>query len=103
MQFPLARSKAELETAKLMIYKAAWLYDRGEDPVMEANAAKLMDARAGFAAVDRAVQTHGGMGFADEYHVERLYRNVHLAKIASVTDELIKAFIAERELGLPRS
>lgn len=103
IQFPLAEAKAELETAKLMIYKAAWKYDRGEDCAMEANAAKLMSAKAGFTACDQAVQTHGGMGFADEYHVERLYRDVRLAKVAPVSDELVKAFIGEHVLDLPRS
>ncbi|WP_227134725.1 acyl-CoA dehydrogenase family protein [Halorubellus salinus] len=103
VQFPLATSKAELETATLMLYKAAWLYDEGADCAMEANAAKLVGARAGFDAVDRAVQTLGGMGFADEYHVERLYRDVRLARVAPVSDELVKAYIAEHELDLPRS
>jgi len=103
VQFPLAESKAELETAKLMIYKAASLYDKGEDCAMEANSAKLMAAHAGFNACNRAVQTHGGMGFANEYHVERLFRDVRLAKVAPVSDELAKSFIGEHVLGLPRS
>jgi acyl-CoA dehydrogenase len=103
IQFPLAESKMELETAKLMIYKAASLYDAGEDCSMEANAAKFMAARAGFDAADRAVQTHGGMGFANEYHVERLFRDVRLARVAPVSDELVKAFVGTNELGLPRS
>lgn len=103
VQFPLAESKAELETAKLMIYKAASKYDKGEDCAMEANSAKLMAARAGFNACNRAIQTHGGMGFANEYHVERLFRDVRLAKVAPVTDELAKSFIGEHVLGLPRS
>jgi acyl-CoA dehydrogenase len=103
VQFPLAESKMELETAKLMIYKAASLYDAGKDASMEANAAKFMAARAGFDAADRAVQAHGGMGFANEYHVERLYRDVRLARVAPVSDELVKAFVGTNELGLPRS
>lgn len=103
IQFPLAEAKAALETAKLMIYKAAWKYDRGEPCAMEANAAKLMSAKAGFAACDQAIQTHGGMGFADEYHVERLFRDVRLAKVAPVSDELVKAYIGEHVLELPRS
>lgn len=103
VQFPLANSKAELETAKLMIYKAASKYDKGEDCAMEANSAKLIAARAGFNACNRAIQTHGGMGFANEYHVERLFRDVRLAKVAPVSDELAKSFIGEHVLGLPRS
>lgn len=103
VQFPLATSKMELETAKLMIFKAASKYDAGEDCAMEANAAKYMAAQAGFNAADRAVQTLGGMGFANEYHVERLYRDVRLARVAPVSDELVKAFVGTNELGLPRS
>jgi acyl-CoA dehydrogenase len=70
---------------------------------MEANAAKFMGARSGFNACDQAIQTHGGMGFANEYHVERLYRDVRLARVAPVSDELVKSFISTNELGLPRS
>lgn len=103
VQFPLATSKMELETAKLMIFKAAAKYDEGEDCAMEANAAKYMAAQAGFDAADRAVQTLGGMGFANEYHVERLFRDVRLARVAPVSDELVKAFVGTNELGLPRS
>lgn len=103
VQFPLAKSKIELETAKLMIYKAASLYDAGEDCSMEANAAKLMGARVGFDACDQAIQTYGGMGFADEYHIERLYRDVRLARVAPVSDELVKSFVSTNVLDLPRS
>lgn len=103
VQFPLAEAKMQLETAKLMIYKAASLYDAGEDCSMEANAAKFMGAQAGFNAADQAIQTHGGMGFADEYHVERLFRDVRLARVAPVSDELVKSFVGTEVLGLPRS
>ena len=103
IQFPLAESKAELETAKLMIYKAASRYDQDKDCAMEANAAKLMSAGAGYRACDRAVQTLGGMGFANEYHVERLFRDVRLARVAPVSDELAKSYVGEHVLGLPRS
>lgn len=103
VQFPLASAKAELETAKLMAYKAAWKYDAGRDCAMEANAAKLLGARAGFRACDQAVQTLGGMGFAAEFHVERLFRDVRLARVAPVSDELVKAYIGQHVLGLPRS
>jgi acyl-CoA dehydrogenase len=103
VQFPLAESKMELETAKLMVYKAASLYDAGEDCAMEANAAKFVGARSGFRACDQAIQTHGGMGFANEYHVERLYRDARLARVAPVSDELVKSFVGTNTLGLPRS
>ena len=103
VQFPLAENKIELETAKLMIYKAASQYDAGEDCSMEANAAKFMAARSGFNACDQAVQTLGGMGFANEYHVERLFRDVRLARVAPVSDELVKAFVGSNVLGMPRS
>lgn len=103
VQFPLAECKAELETAKLMLYKAAWLYDEGRDCAMEANAAKLMGAKAGFSAANQSVQTHGGMGFANEYHVERLFRDIRLAQVAPISDELVKAYIGEHVLDLPRS
>lgn len=103
IQFPLAQSKAELETSKLMIYKAATRYDDDKDCAMEANAAKLMSANAGFNACNRAVQTLGGMGFANEYHVERLFRDVRLAKVAPVSDELAKSYVGEHVLDLPRS
>ena len=103
IQFPLAQSKVDLETAKLMMYKAAALYDAGEDCAMEANAASIASANAGFDACDRAIQTHGGMGFANEYHVERLYRDVRLAKVAPVSNELALSYLGEHVLGLPRS
>lgn len=103
IQFPLATSKMELETARLMIFKAATKYDAGEDCAMEANAAKYVCGQAGFRSADRAVQTLGGMGFANEYHVERLYRDVRLARVAPVSDELVKAYVGTNVLGLPRS
>jgi acyl-CoA dehydrogenase len=103
VQFPLAEAKVDLETAKLMMYKAAWLYDCDEECGVEANAAKLVGARAGYNACNQAVQTHGGMGFANEYHVERLFRDVRLAQVAPVSDELVKSFVAENALDLPRS
>lgn len=104
VQFPLADSKANLEAAKLMAYRAAWLYDTANTNCgVEANSAKLIGARAGFDACTQAIQTHGGMGFANEYHVERLFRDVRLSQVAPVTDELVKSYIAVNELDLPRS
>lgn len=103
IQFPLAEVKANLEAAKLLCYKAAWLYDNDKDCGMESNSAKLVGAQAGFDAANQAIQTLGGMGFANEYHVERLFRDIRLAQVAPVSDELVKAYIGEHELGLPRS
>jgi acyl-CoA dehydrogenase len=100
---PLARAWADLEAAELMAMKAAWLYDRGEPCGVEANAAKLLGADAGFAACDAALQTHGGFGYAREYHVERLWREVRLARIAPISQEMVLNFLAQRALGLPRS
>jgi acyl-CoA dehydrogenase len=103
IQFPLARTKAALELARLMNYKAAWLYDRGEDCGAEANIAKLAAADAGLAAADRAIQTMGGMGYARESHVERLWRDLRLFGFAPVSEEMILSYIGTSVLGLPRS
>jgi acyl-CoA dehydrogenase len=103
IQHPLARNWAELEAANLMTMKAAWLYDRGEECGAEANAAKYLAAEAGFHAAETAVMTHGGMGYAQEYQVERYLRESLIPRIAPVSRELILSFIAERVLGLPKS
>lgn len=103
IQFPLARCHAQLELAELMVRKAAWLYDNGRPCGAEANMAKLLGAEYGFAAADQAMQTLGGMGYAQEFHVERLWREVKLCRIAPVSPELILAYLGERVLGLPRS
>ncbi len=103
IQFPLAEAKAELEVAKLMTLKAAWLYDQGLDCAVEANIAALQAARAAFKAADRAVQTFGGMGFAEENDIERVFRDVRLFRTAPVPEEMVLNFIATRVLGLPRS
>jgi acyl-CoA dehydrogenase len=83
--------------------RAAYLYDHGSPCAAEANAAKFVSAKAGFDAATRAVLTHGGMGYAREYHVERLFRESMLPRIAPVTEQLILSFIAEKVLGLPKS
>lgn len=93
----------ELEAANLMALKAARLYDAGEPCGAEANAAKYLGAEAGFNACTRAVMTHGGYGYAREFHVERYLREVMIARIAPISRELILCHIAERELGLPKS
>jgi acyl-CoA dehydrogenase len=103
IQFPLARCYAELELADLMVRKAAWLYDSGRSCGPEANIAKLMGAEAGFHAADQAMQTLGGFGYAKEYEVERLWREVKLCRLAPVSPELILAYLGEKVLGLPRS
>jgi acyl-CoA dehydrogenase len=103
IQHPLARSWAELEAAWLMTMKAAALHDDGKPCGIEANAAKYLAAEAAFHACEAAVMTHGGMGYAREYHVERLFREVMIARIAPVSREMILNFIAEKALGLPRS
>ena len=86
-----------------MMMKAAWLYDRGEACGAEANAAKYLGAEAGFRACETAVLTHGGMGYAKEFHVERYFREAMLPRIAPVSPQMIFCFIAERVLGLPKS
>ena len=103
IQHPLAKSWAELSAAELLAYKAAGLYDAGQDCGAEANSAKYLGTEAGFRACETAVLTHGGMGYAKEYHVERMMREAMLARIAPVSREMILNFIAERVLGLPKS
>jgi acyl-CoA dehydrogenase len=103
IQHPLAQSWAELEAANLMVLKAASLYDQGRECAAEANAAKYLAGEAGFRACEVALMTHGGMGYAKEYHVERYLREVLIARIAPVSPQMILSFIAERVLGLPKS
>jgi len=103
IQHPLAENWMELEAAWLMVLRAASLYDAGAPCGAEANAAKYLAAEAAFRACERAVMTLGGMGYAAEYGVERLLREVLITRIAPVSPELIKCFIAERVLGLPKS
>jgi acyl-CoA dehydrogenase len=102
LQFPLAQAHAELECARLMNYKAAWLHDNGQPYGSEANTAKLIGFQAANAAIERAMQTMGGMGFAKEMHVERLWRDVRLFRFAPVSEEMILNFIAVHDLGMPR-
>ncbi|MEM1946826.1 MAG: acyl-CoA dehydrogenase family protein [Candidatus Caldarchaeum sp.] len=103
IQFPLAEVKAGLESARLMTQKAAWLFDRGRDCAFEANVAAFSAARAAFKAADRAVQTFGGMGFAEEYDVERFFRDARLFRTAPVPEEMVLNFIGTRILNMPRS
>jgi acyl-CoA dehydrogenase len=101
--FPLAEAHARLRAAELMVREAAELIDAGRPCGEEANIAKYLAAEAGFFAADRAVQTHGGFGYATEYHVERYFREARLQRIAPISQELILAYIAQHVLGLPRS
>ena len=103
IQHPLAENWMELEAAQLMVFKAADLYDRGQPCGAEANAAKYLAAKAAFKACERAVLTHGGMGYAKEYHVERYLREIMIPVIAPISQELIKSFIAEQVLGQEKS
>ncbi len=103
IQHPLARNWAELEAADLLVFKAAWKYDQGMECGAEANAAKYLAAEAGYRAAEQAVLTHGGMGYAQEFHVERLFRESMLPRIAPVSRELVLSYLAERVLDLPKS
>ena len=103
IQHPLAESWMSLEAANLMVWQAAKLYDEQKPCGAEANAAKFLAADAAYEACDRAVLTHGGFGYAKEYHVERYLREIMIARIAPVSRELIMCYIAEKVLGLPRS
>ena len=103
IQHPLAKCWMELEAANLMAFKAASLYDRGEPCAVEANAAKYLAGEAAFKACETALMTHGGMGYAKEFHVERYLREVLIARVAPITPQMILCFIAERALGLPKS
>ena len=103
IQHPLAQCWADLEAADLVAFKAASLYDARQPCAAQANAAKLLAAEAGFRACETAVMTHGGMGYAKEFDVERLLREIFIARIAPVSKQLILCFLAERVLGLPKS
>jgi acyl-CoA dehydrogenase len=103
IQHPLAKCWAELEAANLMVMKAAWLYDQGRPCGNEANAAKYLAGEAGYRACEQAVMTHGGMGYAQEYHVERYLRESLIPRIAPVSPQLILSYLAERVLDLPKS
>ena len=103
IQHPLAQNWAELEAANLMAFRAAQLYDRGDDCGALANAAKYLAGEATFSACTNSVMTHGGMGYAKEFHVERYLRECMIHRIAPITPHLALCYIAERVLGLPKS
>jgi acyl-CoA dehydrogenase len=103
IQFPLARAYAHMLAAEAIVYRAAGMYDAGEDPGVEANTAKLLAADASWEAAEACLQTHGGFGFAEEYDVERKFRETRLYQVAPISTNLILCFLAERVLGLPKS
>jgi acyl-CoA dehydrogenase len=103
VQFPIARAYAQMRAAELMVHEAARKYDSGEDIGAEANMAKLLAADASWAAADMCVQTHGGFGFAEEYDIERKFRETRLYQVAPISTNMILSYLAEHVLGLPRS
>jgi len=103
VQFPIARAYAQMRAAELMVHEAARKYEAGEDIGAEANMAKLLAADASWAAADMCVQTHGGFGFAEEYDVERKFRETRLYQVAPISTNMILSYLAEHVLGLPRS
>jgi acyl-CoA dehydrogenase len=103
VQFPLARAYAHMIAAEAIVYRAARLYDSGIDPGVEANTAKMLAADASWEAGEACLQTHGGFGFAEEYDVERKFRETRLYQVAPISTNLILCYIAERVLGLPKS
>jgi len=103
VQFPIARAYAQMRGAELMVHEAADRYDAGGDIGPQANMAKLLAADASWAAADMCVQTHGGFGFAEEYDIERKFRETRLYQVAPISTNLVLSFIAEHVLGMPRS
>jgi len=103
VQFPIAEAHAQLEAADLMRYKAAWLFEQGLPCGAEANMAKLLASEASWAAANACLDTHGGFGFAEEYDVERKFRETRLYKVAPISNNLILAYVGQHVLGMPRS
>ena len=103
VQFPIAEAHAQIEAADLMRYKAAWLFEQGLPCGAEANMAKLLAAEASWAAANACLDTYGGFGFAEEYDVERKFRETRLYKMAPVSNNLILAYVGQHVLGMPRS
>ncbi len=103
VQFPIARAYANMRAAELMVREALRLYEGGANPGPEANMAKMLAADASFEAANACIQTHGGFGFAEEYDVERKFRETRLYQVAPISTNLILSYLAEHVLGLPRS
>ncbi len=103
VQFPIAKAYAQMRAAELMVHEAARLFEEGEQCGEQANMAKMLAADASWAAAEAAVQTHGGFGFAEEYDVERKFRETRLYQVAPISTNMILSYISEHVLGLPRS
>jgi acyl-CoA dehydrogenase len=103
VQFPIARAWAQLQAAEMMVRKAAALFEAGKPCGPEANTAKLLASEASWAAAEACLQTHGGFGFAEEYDIERKYREARLYQIAPISTNMILAYIGHKVLGMPRS
>ena len=103
IQFPIAKAYANMRAAELMVREAIRLYEAGANPGAEANMAKMLAADASFEAANACIQTHGGFGFAEEYDVERKFRETRLYQVAPISTNLILSFLAEHVLGMPRS
>ena len=103
VQFPIARAYAQMRAAELMVREAARLYEAGEPTGAEANMAKMLAAEASWEAANVCIQTHGGFGFAEEYDIERKFRETRLYQVAPISTNLILSYLAEHILGLPRS
>jgi len=103
VQFPIARAYAQMRSAELMVHDAATRFQAGQDCGAEANMAKLLAAEASWAAAEMCVQTHGGFGFAEEFDIERKFRETRLYQVAPISTNLILSYLAEHVLGLPRS
>ena len=103
VQFPIAKAYADLRAAELMLREAIRLYEAGENPGEEANLAKMLCADASWAAAEACVQTHGGFGFAEEYDVERKFREARLYQVAPISTNLVLSYVAEHVLKMPRS
>jgi len=103
IQFPIAKAYAQMRAAELMVHEAASLYEQGKDCGAEANMAKMLAADASWAAADMCVQTHGGFGFAEEFDIERKFRETRLYSVAPISTNLILSYLAEHVLSLPRS
>ena len=103
VQFPIAQAYAQMRAAELMVRDAATRYEARRDCGAEANMAKLLAADASWAAADMCVQTHGGFGFAEEFDIERKFRETRLYQVAPISTNLILSYVAEHVLGMPRS
>ena len=103
VQFPIAKAYANMRAAELMMREAASLYEAGRDCGAEANMAKMLAADASNEAANVCIQTHGGFGFAEEYDIERKFRETRLYQVAPISTNLILSYLAEHVLGLPRS